>query len=76
MARADFGDNLEEVSRLEIESSVAFGDPCGVAAVWVMMGADGGCKWIDPLSDVTLDRGMVTVGGGQSKIVSTGSKPK
>lgn len=44
LARADLGDNLEELSRLEMESSVAFGDPCGVAAVWVIMGADDGFK--------------------------------
>lgn len=41
LARADFGDNLEELSRLEMESSVALGDPCGVAAVCVMMTDDG-----------------------------------
>lgn len=31
--------------RLQMESSVALGDPCGVAAVWVMMGAAAdGCN--------------------------------
>lgn len=69
-ASADLGDNLELVSRLEMESRVAFGDPCGVAAVCVMMGADGGSKKADPLSDESRDRGMFTDGGGQSRIVS------
>ena len=60
LARADFGDNLEELSRLEMESSVALGDPCGVAAVVVIMGAGGGCRCV-----------CGTGGGWHSKMVST-----
>lgn len=32
------GDNLLLISKLRLESSVVCGDPCGVAAVWVMIG--------------------------------------
>lgn len=38
------------------------------------MGADGGSKKEDPLSDESLDRGTVTVPGGQSRIVSISNK--
>ncbi len=63
LARADLGESLDRLSRLEMGSSVALGDPWGVAAVWVMMGA----KWLrDPstASSCSVDREMDTAGGG------------
>ena len=67
---------------LQMESSVALGDPWGVAAVWVMMGAAAdGCNRFcnddvsdlsDPLIVVLVGNSVrdATQGGWQSRIVS------